>query len=224
MKALMLLALVACGAPHVDPMPRTVAAQLATIVALQSSCAEQDPFDAFAAPEMQPLPDGTKPTLGDQAEWGPSRQFTGVVISERFVLTAAHAVRCPLSLRVTGSTINGATLQLVVERDDVMFPVGEPSDVARLELASAGRIGLGVAPPAVRDARGGERCCAQTLHGAMCGTADPYHRGVLLDVSGRAGDSGSPVYCDIELVGIVTRTGPTALAFVPLDSYWLEGT
>lgn len=215
--AALVVVLFACRLPHVEPALRDDSAQLLTLAVVTSSCSEPDPL--LSNPSV---PNDATPRAFPIV-WFPPHVATGVVISERHVLTAAHAVRCP-ALPSATIYVRGGEHRAVVERDDDMFPVGEPSDVARLELASAGGIGLGIAPPVVRDARGGEACCAQTLHGANCGTADPYHRGVLLASGLRLGDSGSPIYCSEALVGIVTKTGRDSAEYESIDNYWLEGT
>lgn len=205
--------------PHVEPAPRTAPAQHSTLAFVRSSCTQADPFDAIKAQaESRP------PEMVNQIEWMPPSGATGVVISERHILTAAHAVRCPVIPRVHVTLTNGAH-NAVVERDDGMFPHGGKStDVARIEIAHAGRFELHVPPPLIREAKGGESCCAETLHGRTCGTIDPYHANVFLATGMRKGDSGAPVYCSEALVGVVTHTGADGAKYEPVTAYWLEGT
>lgn len=212
MNKLLLVMLAACRLPHVEPVARDATVQRATLAAINSSCTSADPFDSFHG-----YPD-SGPPAGFPIEWAPAHSATGVVISERHVLTVAHAVRCPV-LTSADATMSNGTHHVAVERDDDMFPHGEAStDMARLELFHAGRFGLNVPPPYIRTAISGETCCAETLRGRMCGVV----QGNLIKGLGiRPGDSGSPVYCDGALVGLITRDNG---AFVAVTSYWLEGT
>lgn len=218
MKTLLLIALVACRLPHVEPARRDDSSQRATIVAIHTSCSEQDPLATTDPTTGQPLASLT--------EWRPATDATGVIISERHVLTAAHAVMCPVIPSVVVQFASGAR-QASVERDDDMFPRGTPTDIARLELSAANGFGLHVAPPIIRDARGGETCCAETLHGSLCGRIDPYDTTRLNAAGARDLDSGAPVYCSGVLVGLEVRSpdeNPDHMHFVPLTSYWMEGT
>jgi len=119
---------------------------------------------------------------------------------------------------------------MVVERDDAMF--GSGTDVARLEIASADRFHLDIAPPALADdSHVGEEYCVETLHGRLCGSRDHYHENIVLGAKGvRNGDSGSPVFNDAgRLVGLEVSSGKMTdgtvfFRYVTITPYWLEGT
>ncbi|HUS27615.1 MAG TPA: hypothetical protein VMZ53_03880 [Kofleriaceae bacterium] len=215
MRLFLLLALVACRLPHVEPALRSSHDQRQALAAITVSCTSPDPFAGSPDVPNDPTPEAFP------IEWNVPHQATGVVISDRHVLTAAHAVMCGAIPQADVQLANGAH-HVVVERDDRMFPHrSEETDVARLELFHAGRFDLGIRPPVIRDARGGEPCCAETLRGETCGRIDPYHLGYALGLDIRPGDSGAPLYCDGALVGLVTTD---AGRFEPLTPYWMEGT
>lgn len=122
-------------------------------------------------------------------------QGTGVLVSGRRVLTAAHLVHCSDIPRVIVTLPNGSHRQFVIERDDLMF--GDGKDLARLEINSAET--LSVTRPEVTRANGD--VTVVTLRGHFAG----YLHGTRMDVLGlRLGDSGGPVYQQGALVGIVT--------------------
>lgn len=168
--------------PRVAPAPRTEAERTLTTVRIESSC-------------------GGFVDDGDHVG-------TGVIISERHVLTAAHVVACS-SIPVVHVTYrqNGKTKRqrMVVTRED------SDRDVARLELASADRFRLNVAPPVVRTPDPGQRVCAELprLMGidASCGSI-VSDWSVARKMSTRPGDSGAPIFDDTgTLVGLVSASG-----------------
>lgn len=164
---------------------------------------------------------------GDDGDaWASDRIGTGIVISARHVLTAAHVVRCPGLPIVHATLSNGRRVRMVVERDDVMF--GEGRDIARLELASAYALGLGIAPPRIAPSNadtgyGGVALASGVAIGTFIGFDE-------VEVPSAPGDSGAGVYdfCG-ELVGIATgsvrlvdRAEPV-LRYDRVDARWLEG-
>lgn len=211
--ALVSLVLAGCRLPHVDPVPRPPGVAEDAVVALTVGC-EFDVEDVWMSAMMDT-----------------SMRATGVIISERHVLTAAHAVRCPNIPIVHVALADGRRLRTVVERDDAMF--GGGTDVARLEIASALNFDLNIPPPALRFNVGSgesETVCAAVIRARgvtwTCGTyTAPSNKvyGMHVDF----GDSGAGVY-DIygQLVGIVVRKAvDDSFAVVqPIGPYWLEGT
>jgi hypothetical protein len=145
---------------------------------------------------------------------------TGVVISERHVLTAAHTVACPSIPRIVIVLADGTRHAAAVTREDAN------QDIARLEIMHAGRLGLGIAPPKLAPpyVRPGLDLCAYVSN-------EPPVCGVRLDETlfysqMEYGDSGAGVYARGLLVGLVIRKVPKYLAtrFALVDSSWLEGT
>lgn len=195
MKYAIIALLVACRLPHVDPLPRAPDAAEATLVQVDVIC--QD----------------------DWGEW-PGAYGTGVIISERHVLTAAHVVECPLLPDVRVTLPGGRKVRMVVDRDDRMF--GSGRDLARLEIYSAERFGLGIAPPALAPLTWEGPVYMQRPVSRVYGT---LVRSTLLDVWAWPGESGSPVYTeDGLLTGILVRAGSGYAEIQRISPYWLEGT
>jgi hypothetical protein len=199
----MLLVLGACvHLPHVDPKPRNEDQRMRAAVLIESYC-------SFGYPQ--------------------ARLGSGVVISERLVLTAAHIVECPVIPRVYITTHNGNRHRAVVDRED------RNADIARLEIAHAGRLDVGIAPPELvgpwdHPTEVVDYLCAYPPHEpTACG---PRLSDDLFKVHLKRGTSGSGVYDRGYLVGIVIRTVSfdreqdfhvgTRIAIVTPS--WLEGT
>lgn len=186
----LVLFLVACASlPHVEPQSRSHADQLATVVTVESYCG------------------------------GIHHKGTGVVISERHVLTAYHVTKCHVIPKVNVTLRGNVTHMMYVTKEN------EKQDIARLELAHAGRFRLNVAPPKLAPyyARPNDSVCAFTRRGTHCAVrlGPNTFAGQLIP-----GDSGSPVYDDGYLAGLVTRISKeknmTIMTIV--TSNWLEGT
>lgn len=196
-----------CAPPHVAPLPRGIDTVKASTVLVESSCYQSDEW----------------PT-----EWLPGRSGTGVVISERYVLTASHVVSCPFSSSVRVTLMDGRRFSAVVESDDAVF--GSGLDIARLKITS-GQLNLHIAPPALATVRSFDDVYyAATLRGLVYGAYDPYF--YFMRINTRSGDSGAGIYSDLgQLIGIVVSSGEfdhdgtgVVTGFVPVDSRWLEGT
>ncbi len=168
--------------PRVAPAARTEAERTLTTVRIESSCG------GFV--------DGAEHT------------GTGVIISERHVLTAAHVVACseiPVVHVFYSHAGKTKRQRMVVTRAD------HDRDVARLELASADRFRMNVAPPVVRAPDPGEHVCAELprLSGvdAACGSIASEWT-VARTMSTRPGDSGAPIFDQGgTLVGLVSASG-----------------
>lgn len=214
--------LVGCAYPHVPPASRDTTTEEALTVTVYSSCTEpstltsSDP--AIAQREMR----------ADDS-WAPNRVASGVLISDRYVLTAAHAVECSILPTVHVVLPDGRVERVIVERDDAMYPDhGKGADIARLELFGAGTFGLGVVPPLtfLHDAIGArDYPCAHTHAGVFCG---PLDRMTDTEITFGAitviGDSGAPVYDHGRLIGIVIEGSETLTRAALVGPYWLEGT
>lgn len=209
---LLLLSLAACfPLQHVDPAPRAAGAQDGTVVRVDVDCSEPAPFKT-GDPDDPRAPD---PDIVWRVGYG-----TGVVVSEKHVLTAAHVVFCPVIPTSWITLPDGRRFQADVTIDAAMF--GDGTDIARLELVGdADRFNLGVAPPAL--GREGDHACILTLRGRACGRL----HGMYVDAPTYPGDSGSPVYDTRgHLVGLAVAGDAThtTTRFVRVTPWWLKGT
>ncbi len=197
---------------HVDPRPRPSEVAARSTVKLEISCADED------------------------TTWIPTRTATGVVVSERDVLTAAHAVRCPVLPRIRATFRDGRWFRLLVVRDEGMF--GDGRDIARLTLATDEFFDLGVAPPRLGRGVPGSMATVWTWRGPVVGEFLLLKNTIRHDVPGtESGDSGSGIYNEHgELTGIVITNGTGTVSapggntehditgLAPVDASWLEGT
>lgn len=204
----MLVLLASCVAlVHVAPEPRSVVDAARAAVRVEVTCSQADPFAGGdpAGPPLEPIV-WRAPSIG-----------AGVLISERHVLTAEHVVRCPSTPHVTVQLIDGRRFAMVVARQDV------DGDVARLELASAERFGLQIAPPTVAAQTFGRATAEVYGRGAIGG--ELAQGGVVAGMTSRAGDSGAGVYSAAgELLGIVVASGVGYTRFAAVSIDWMEGT
>lgn len=191
----LVLFLVACaGVPHVPPQPRNPYEQSATVVKVESRC----------------------------SDWGEVHEGTGVIISERYVLTAQHVVRCNDIPSVRVYLREGDKHRVVVVKED------REQDIAKLEIAHAGTFGLDIAPPMLSP----DPKLDPGINDWVCiypyGQSECYQRLSTLLIAGRRhqGDSGSPVYDGSYLLGLVTHDVPrlNATQITIVTSEWLEGT
>lgn len=191
---IVLVGIVGCvSLPHVDPQKRDISDQVKATVRIESRCG--DYWDAVG---------------------------TGVIISDRHVLTAAHVTNCPEIPDVHVMFYNGDTLRFVVTKEDVT------RDISKLEIMSAVNIGLHVAPPLLeptpwlpsdRD----DWVCASLQRGFDCGVRQsPNKYASRL----HPGDSGAGIYDYEHLIGLVTNDLPelNETEFTLVTSEWLEGT
>jgi S1-C subfamily serine protease len=199
---LLTLTLSACvHAPHMEPQVRSQYDQEYSVVVIESECG------------------GDLPSLGGNP-WDSYKVGSGVVISERYVLTAAHVTSCPEIPRVHVTFIDGSRFIVDVNREDL------EGDLARLEIFSAGNFNKGVRPPTLAVPAPYDLLCAVTgfpNRESHCGDAVTAVTAMFPAVSG---NSGSPVYDDVgDLVGLVEASiGDAATRFVPVDASWLSGT
>lgn len=158
--------------------------------------------------------------------WG-QRSGSGVIVSQRHVLTAAHLVACAdlPRVNVTYRDEHGEErrLRVVVTEED------RDTDIAKLEIASAEQFGVALRPPVVRSPDPGEQACANLVHGdtIACGIVASTWTAVKRMETDPV-DAGAPVYCDRgTLVGIVVgrgRGGDLRYAWIaPIAKTWLAG-
>lgn len=196
-----LIVLAGCGTlAHIDPLPRTIDQQYATVVQVESVCGG----------------------VANTDSWG-----TGVVISENSVLTAAHVVFCPDIPTVRVYLPSGKSFQMEVVEDAAMF--GDGTDVARLRTVGAyDRLNVHVPPPELTKPLLGDTLCIQTFdHGQRCGRFEPQDGKLWVQAPTYKGDSGAPVYEPNggDLVGIaVGSTDEGWTHFIPLTAHWLSNT
>ncbi len=216
--SLILLVLTSCvSLPHVNSATRSPSAARRATVAIQTGCAESHPLDPGMTPGL-PNPHQEWPTIDYGGHTG-----TGVVISERHILTAYHVISCPIIPTIHLALPNGKIMRAAVLREDA------DNDLALLEVISADNLELGVPPPILGHVNtqeiGAAQWCAQ-------GLMAEEHCGTLLSLGmqtatyagrTRPGDSGSGVY-DEEgaLVGVVTAGTRTATKVARVDPTWLE--
>lgn len=182
----------ACRLPHVEPVHKTPAAAEQAYASVQMSCGSDIQPDKWAS---------------------------GVVISQKYILTAAHVVRCAGIPSIRVKLANGKELTAVVERDDQMFGAG--MDLARLEIWGLETTGY-AEPPVLGMQSMGAMAATATKRGLAFGRFTMHD---VADMPTELGDSGSGVYNeDGELVGIVTNRSGDVTVFEEVGPYWLEGT
>lgn len=187
---LVLPLLISCiSIPRVPPDIRLAPEQIATAVLVATDCVAEDGFSGALS-------------------FDNSGKGSGVIISERHVLTAAHAADCkgtvlPMSrVRLP----DGRQFRMVIDKID------HDLDLARLELASADTFKMKIPPPKVGriPVKDDPVCMATGMpkRGWNCGPmieTRGINRVILHAASTTMGNSGSGLYDgDGNLVGIVT--------------------
>lgn len=194
MRWLLILSLIACksAVPNTPPDYRDSYEELKAAVTIKSVC------------------DGVEHTA------------SGVILSERHILTAAHAVSCAYIPVVHARLYNGDVHRLYVIEES------SRQDLAKLEVAHAGLFGVYLAPPLLETEwfpfqETDYACVYPGSGGFSC--AMRLRRYVYGDRLNH-GDSGSAVYDNGMLVGLVSKDLPeiNATQLTPVDSHWLEGT
>ncbi len=182
---LALIILASCAPmPYVAPAPRSHDQQLAADVMVNSSC-------------------GLTWDIGPSATY--DRIATGVLINDRTVLTALHAVTCPAIPHVWVTFGDGSSSQVAVTAED-----GD-RDMAVLS-SRVGNFEAGIAPPVLGPVpRVGAEVCALGRCGRVTGINEEAIYGakgdILHSVAMMPGNSGSGLYdAEGRLVGINTMS------------------
>ena len=179
-KFLILLLLVACSPfPLLPNTLRTPDTQARAAVRVDVQCVD----NAFGEPVI----------------WRDSSTASGVMISDRRVLTSAHVTTCPTIPIVHVTTSNGRRLKMVVEKEDLKL------DLARLVMASGSRFDYNMAPPvmAMFEYEKGSVCVETAFprRERKCGRTRTLSR---VHIVTRPGNSGSGVYDEHgQIVGLV---------------------
>lgn len=195
--------LLGCGQlTHVDPQLRSPADQYTAVVRISVSCEDQ--------------------FMPDDLNWmSPDKSATATVLSEKHMVTAAHAVSCTSIPHVNVFLANGDAYTAVVDRDEATF--GNGADIARIRLLGAfDRLGLRVAPPLLTSDPGEFVCIQPFKRHEVCG---PVVGPDTALAATHPGDSGAPVYDTAgRLAGIVVSGDGVRTHWEPVDESFLKGT
>lgn len=197
MKLMLVVLISACSLPYVKPQPRTPEVAQRAVARLDIRC-ESD-GQVYREPAFA----------------------TGVVISERHILTAGHAVVCPVLPKIKATFYDGHWERMYVERDE--FSYGDGRDIARLKLHSNSGFNLNIPPPTLHEFGNGPAIAAVANRRPEAwypmSDAPPT---VIPNMITRAGDSGAGVYVRGKLLGIVTRSGDAHTRIEVIDGSLLE--
>lgn len=180
-----------------EPRARSVPRQLQAAVAVTSECG-----------------DGLSP----------DHVGSGVVISERHVLTAAHVVRCAAIPDVHvyfGEPDGRLGRRMHVIEEDL------DRDVALLELSAADNFGEGFEPPVLGKWTPTSCIASRIPHdGVRCGPSGLLvaERRASVNVASASGTSGAGVYDeDGGLLGVVTTIMEKSTYYARVTGEWLRG-
>lgn len=169
-------------------------------------------------PRLRSDLDAARATVRIEASCGDwwSHVGTGVIVSERAVLTAAHVVAyCPELPTIVVELFDHRRMSVIVDRDDLTFG-DERTDLARLVIPSGSTFRRFIAPPMLGNSDG--------LHYGIATRWD-MHRGDRRALARfvRPGDSGAGVYTPSgALVGLLLGTDETGgIRIVRVDDSWL---
>lgn len=182
---------------------------------------------APVAPEARTSAMRTVTAVHIESECGSKKVGTGVIISSRHVLTAAHTVACAGLPLVHVTYVENGTeerLRMYVTKED------DKTGIAQLEIASAETFSKSIRPPVLRLPDPGNKVCANLVtsdQSVACGTVSSTWT-VVKRMATREADLGAPVYTDEGvLVGIVSNRGSSETSqytwIAPVDGRWLRG-
>ena len=177
------------GCARLPNIPATERADIsAAPLSVDSLCSNKDPFTTG-------FPDGIE-----------SVQGSAVIVDDRHALTALHVVDCFALHAVRVTMANGRFLRMVVDKVD------RERDLARMVIMSDELFGLGAAVVRAMPAVDAPSCTAsaQPEREINCGRVERVNH-TFFEVSQRtrSGNSGSGVYQNGRLVGVLFAKHPT---------------
>lgn len=183
-------------------------------------------FSCVTIPHVDPLPrtEGqrtvTSIRIGSVCDYtGEMNLGSAVIISERHAITALHVVDCPSIPTVHIVRPDGRFDRMTVTRED------RTNDLALLEISSADRFRINVAPPTLGYGKWGDQVCVATPWGSSPRICGEYLGGNVMGVTTPHGTSGAPAYTDDgHLIGIVIKAGEDHTRLAPITSPWLNET
>lgn len=197
---------------HLEPVPRSAEDQQRAAVRLQVSCVEDMGMDP------------NNPT-----NWVPPRVGSGVIISERHILTAYHVVSCPALPRVLATLVDGRQFTMwVIKEEPHHIPFMSDDGIAELEIGGIDWFGMDIRPPRLGPASDwhiDEVLCAEPAfprHEDVCGFGNGH---LTFGAKSRIGNSGAGVYDTAgQLVGIEDSGTDDSTHYFHVEAPWLKGT